>query len=175
MNLGFISSYIKRTNTRTWDRARRVEKYRRLIGLVIGDSELIDIAINTAGEDEPMAYAVLKMRKQASLQTVLEYYNTHDPVYAFKYGIGKHKNYRMIYVNTSGANTWTGFRSLWAVLNRIDKEHFDAAIGKTGEPRWIKTVGHERLRTQFFTPADGSHKSRSVTDILHLYEKKLNE
>ena len=67
------------------------------------------------------------------------------------------------------------FRSLWAVLNRIDKEHFDAAIRKTGEPRWVKTVGHERLRTQFFTPADGPHKSRSVTDILYLYEKKLNE
>ena len=80
MAFGFKASYVKRTNTIAWARARRLEKIRRLIHLVIGDAELIDIAINTKGEDEPMAYAILRIRKQSSLQTVLEYYNAHDSV-----------------------------------------------------------------------------------------------
>ena len=175
MNLGFVSAYIMNNNTIAWGRAKRIDKYRRLIGLVIGDQELIDIAVNTKGEDEPMAYAIMKMRKQSSLQTVLEHYNVRDPVYSFLYGAGKNNN--RIYRNTSGATTWTGFRSLWALLNRIDKEHFDAAIQKTGEPVWLKTVGRDSLRTMCFTPIDESGKDRSryVTDILYLYEKKMNE
>ncbi len=178
MGLGFIASYIKRTNTRAWGRARRVEKYRRLIRLVPCDSELMDIAVNTMGEDEPMAYAILRMRKQTSLQTVLEYYNKHDPVYSFRYGVGKNKNYNVIYRNTSGATTWTGVRALWAILNRIDKEHFSAAIQKTGEPQWIRTVGHERCRTLSFTPiekAGSSGERKSYSSVISLYETKMDE
>ena len=175
MNIGLVSAYINSNNTVGWGRARRIGRYRRLIGLVIGEQELIDIAVNTKGEDEPMAYAILRMRRQSSLQTVLEHYNSCDPVYAFAYGAGP-KNAR-IYRGTSGATTWTGFRSLWALLNRIDKEHFDAAIRNTEEPLWLKTVGRDSLRTMFFSPVGGkgTDRSRHVTDILDLYEKKMNE
>ena len=176
MALGIIAAYIKNNNTVAWGRARRIGKYKLLVGLVIGEKELIDIANNTWGEDEPMTYAILRMRKQESLQAVLEYYNTHERLYAFLYGAGK--NNAAIYRNTSGCTTWTGARSLWALLNKIDKEHFDAAIQKTGEPKWLKTLQKDGLRTSSFVPLEKGGRSgnkREYREIVSLYNKKMAE
>ncbi|SCW40116.1 hypothetical protein SAMN02910456_00917 [Ruminococcaceae bacterium YRB3002] len=169
----FVASYIKKTNTVARGRAKRVGKYRRLINLVLSDKELIDIATTTTGEDEPNAYAILKIRKQSSLQKVLEYYNEHNPVYSFKYGTDN-----KIYTGGSAATTWTGARSLWAVLNRIDKEHLDAAMNKVnGEPEWVRNVEHGQ--NIFFTPVEKgnkdscSNRSRSFSRVFSLYEKKM--
>lgn len=169
----FVASYIKNTNTVARGRAKRVGRYRFLIGLVISEKELFDIATKTAGEDHPNAYAILKMKRQSSLQKVLEYYNEHNPVYSFRYGTDN-----KIITSGSALTTWTGARSLWALLKRIDKEHFDAAMNKTkGEPEWVRTVEHGQ--SVYFTPVEkgkkdpDSRKSKSFSSIYSLYEKKL--
>ena len=174
----FAASYIQKTNTVQFGRAKRIDKYKLLIGLVISEKELIEIATKTTGEDEPMAYAILKMRRQSSLQKVLEYYNEHNPVYSFKYGTGNNK----IYVGGGGtpATTSTGARSLWAVLIRIDKEHFNAAMNKIqGEPEWVRSVEHSH--NTFFSPVSKgktdpyARRSKSFSSVFSLYEKKLYE
>ena len=131
-----IINYIKDTNTILKGRAKRIPKYKTLIGFINNDDLLLDLAKNLRGEDEPVMYAILKMKRQETLQKLLEFYNENDPIRSFNYGAGTGK----IYYNTSGATIWRGGKALWTVLSKIDLEHFNKAIAKTEKISWVTTL-----------------------------------
>ena len=107
---------------------------KRLIVELLSEDLLIDLAFKTRGNDYICALAINEMKDQASLQKVMEYYHRVSPFRIYMW-----EGEKLVYTDHPiGTSFERGGLAVWALLQRIDREHFRQAWDNCGrKSQWV--------------------------------------
>ena len=114
----------------------------------LSDDLLVDMAVKTRGNDYICALSIHEMKNQDSLRKVLEYYNRFTPFRIFTWEGEKpvytDHPFRMAYER--------GGLAVWALLERIDQEHFNQAWFRCGKKsQWVDQLKNQEMSGRYFT------------------------
>jgi len=114
----------------------------------LSDDQLIDIAVKTKGNDYICALAINAMEEQESLRKVLQFYHRVSPFRIYTWDGEK-----LAYTDHPiGTPFERGGLAVWALLQRIDQEHFKQAWDNCGrKSQWVDQLRNKRGNGRYFS------------------------
>jgi len=112
------------------------------------ETQLIDLAVKTKGNDYICALAINAMKDQESLRIVLQFYHRFSPFKTYTWDGDK-----LIYTDRPvGMSFERGGLAVWALLQRIDQEHFKQAWNNCGrESKWVDQLRNNKGSGRYFS------------------------
>ena len=121
---------------------------KRLIIERLSDDQRIDIAVKTRGNDYVCALAISEMKEQESLQKVLQFYHRVTPFRIYMW-----EGEKLVYTDhPTGTQFERGGLAVWALMQRIDREHFKQAWDNCGrKSQWVDQLRNKRGNGRYFS------------------------
>ena len=147
---------------------------KKLIVKWLSEEQLIDVAIKSRGNDYINALAIFEMKDQDSLRTVLQYFHRFTPFRTFMW-----QGEKLVYTDRPIDTAFErGGLAVWAVLQRIDQEHFRQAWENCGRrSQWIDQLRAKKGEGRYFSgegfPGWGDRGVICYMDLLPAAEHRI--
>ena len=138
------------------------------------ETQLIDLAVKTKGNDYICALAINAMKDQESLRIVLQFYHRFSPFKTYTWDGDK-----LIYTDRPvGMSYERGGLAVWVLLQKIDQEHFKQAWYNCGrESKWVDQLREKKVDGRYFSgygfPGWDGSAAKSYMDLFPEVEHRI--
>ena len=147
---------------------------KQLIINMLSETQLIDLAVKTKGNDYICALAINAMKDQESMRIVLQFYHRFTPFRTYTWDGEK-----LVYTDRPvGMSYERGGLALWVLLQKIDQEQFTRAWNNCGrQSKWVDQLREKKVDGRYFSgtgfPGWGEKIAMNYQDLLPEVEHRI--